>query len=448
MGQIKFLMVCICLLGNEICESAANKILYVLPDNSTNTSCTYQPCTTLGQYLLDDGTLPDVVNVEYHFLPGEHQIPANMVLKNLHNFSIVGVVGRSSLQVVLVCCIHSHVLKIYASYYVNIRNVLFKHCYHPQLQPHLYFTSLHLSWCFSCVLENVIFTNFGIVGENLMGNSYLNRIYITHTRGQLCQGITLVYPDDNQLLTNKKYHLLMNEIHITEISNGSKCFIINDYLTAGLSVYIIRQDGGTILINNSLFKTALYIKNKCATHRNIISLNSCVFHSIISLDQPVVHVVLYENNKVITFNNCTFKNNYANLVVLIMIGKHTDLICRFNSVNQTATSSSRVFFGEGRFISNIGQVLLVKSIHNRKQNISMIGPIIIKNNLPFLRYSSDIIAFENMAVYIHGPFTVSYNIAKNHNILRSLTSEVLFYGNITFKKMFAIRPFYFQNMLI
>ena len=75
MEQIQLLMVFICLLGNKI--SAANKILYVLPNDSTNTSCTYQPCTTLSKYLLDDGTLPDVTNVEYHFLPGEHQIPAN-----------------------------------------------------------------------------------------------------------------------------------------------------------------------------------------------------------------------------------------------------------------------------------------------------------------------------------------------------------------------------------
>ena len=182
MGHIDFLMVCICLLGNEICESTVNKILYVLLDNSTNSSCTYQPCTTLSKYLLDDGTLPDVANAEYHFLPGEHQIPANMVLKNLHNFSIIGIVGRSSSQVVLVGCVHSHVLKISASFYVNIRNVSFKRCYHPQLQPYISFTtSLYLSWCFFCVLENVTLTNFGIIGENLMGNSSLNRIYITHS---------------------------------------------------------------------------------------------------------------------------------------------------------------------------------------------------------------------------------------------------------------------------
>ena len=275
MGKIQFLMVFICLLGNEICKSAANKIFYVLPNDLSNTSCTYQPCTTLGQYLSEDGTLPDVVNVEYHFLPGEHQIPTNVVLKNLHNFSIAGIVGRSSLQVVLVGCVHSHVLKISASHYVNIRKVSFKRCYHPQLQPYIYFTSLYLSWCFSCVLENVIFTNFGIVGENLMGNSFLNGINITHTTGQFCQGITLVYMYrvDEQFLANKnEYNLLMKEIHITEIGNGSKCFNFNDYYIAGLSVYLFRYArNGTIIISNLLFKRIHYILKADVQHKKTSS---------------------------------------------------------------------------------------------------------------------------------------------------------------------------------
>ena len=63
----------------EINISTATKILYVLPDNSTNAAgCPSQPCATLRQYLLDDGTLPVVSNVEYHFLPGKHHVPANI----------------------------------------------------------------------------------------------------------------------------------------------------------------------------------------------------------------------------------------------------------------------------------------------------------------------------------------------------------------------------------
>ena len=65
----------------QVWISTATEVLYALPDNSTNVSCPSQPCATLSQYLLDNGTLPVVSNVEYHFLPGEHHIPANMTLE-------------------------------------------------------------------------------------------------------------------------------------------------------------------------------------------------------------------------------------------------------------------------------------------------------------------------------------------------------------------------------
>ena len=69
--------------------SAAQQVFYVSPDNSTSTSCPFQPCATLSQYMLDNnGSLPVVLNVEYHFLPGEHYIPTNMTLQYLHNFTM------------------------------------------------------------------------------------------------------------------------------------------------------------------------------------------------------------------------------------------------------------------------------------------------------------------------------------------------------------------------
>ena len=173
----------------ETQESAATNILYVMSDSSIDTNCSFHPCATLSRYLSDNGTLPVVVNVEYHFLPGEHQIPSNMVLRDLHNFSIIGVVNKSSSSAVLVGCFHLYILKILASHNVIIRNVMFKRCYYniPQLQ-YPYLTSLYISMCFSCIIENVTFKNFGIIGENLIGESILNEIYITHAMaaGQFC----------------------------------------------------------------------------------------------------------------------------------------------------------------------------------------------------------------------------------------------------------------------
>ena len=51
----------ILLLAMTIWISTATELLYVLPDNSTNAvSCPSQPCATLSQYVLDNGTLPVV----------------------------------------------------------------------------------------------------------------------------------------------------------------------------------------------------------------------------------------------------------------------------------------------------------------------------------------------------------------------------------------------------
>jgi len=64
----------------HIWTSTGVQIFTILPDDTTNVSCPSQPCATLSQYLLDDnGTLPVVSNVEYHFLPGEHHLSSHLI---------------------------------------------------------------------------------------------------------------------------------------------------------------------------------------------------------------------------------------------------------------------------------------------------------------------------------------------------------------------------------
>ena len=159
----------------EVCISTATEIFYVLPDNSTNDSCLSQPCATLSQYWLHNGTLPVVSNVEYHFLPGEHHVPANMMLQNLHNFPITGTISNSSLPVVLVGCAKSYVINIISSHFVTVTNVIFKYC---NIMPAntSKIRNLIMSCCFSCKLENVTFFQYGFKGSNLIGKSYIHNI--------------------------------------------------------------------------------------------------------------------------------------------------------------------------------------------------------------------------------------------------------------------------------
>ena len=178
----------------EIYMSSATEILYVLPDNSTNVTCSSQPCATLSQYLLHNGIPLVVSNVEYHFLPGEHHIPANMLLQNLYNFSIIGLVSDPSSSVVLVGCSQSYVINIINSHFVTINNVVFKHCStRPDNKTQL--TNIRISCCISCKLKNVKLIQYGIMGFNLIGKSYLSNIKfeIMQFSKLCCQSILLRY---------------------------------------------------------------------------------------------------------------------------------------------------------------------------------------------------------------------------------------------------------------
>ena len=422
----------------ETWESTATKIFYVLSDNSTNATCSSQPCTTLSQYLSDDGTLPVVANVEYHFLPGKHHVPDNMVLKSLHNFSIVGIVSNASSPVVLVGCFHSYVIKIYTSHYVNIRNIMFKRCYNPRLQFTRYFTSLYLYWCYSCVIENVTFKNFGIICEDLIGKSYLHEIYITHTKGSLCQGITLAYLDDNPLLTeSSEYHLLISKPHITSIG---KCFNFNDIFIAGIHIVVVRDaNNSAIEISNSFFEgihgTAVFVNSRCVTN-NTFLLNNCKFDFIIAANGPAVQADLHLYNQFIAFKKCTFKKNDGTFsVISIKIEVHSYYTCKSSIANHSIiTHASIIRFEECQFTMNQGQLLNIDSISNEqhKAKLYIVGPTSIAHNLESTG-KSDLISIQNMVVTMYGQVIVSHNYAYLYSIFLFVSSNVTFLNKIIFK---------------
>ena len=211
----------------EIYLSTATEILYVLPDNSTNVTCPSQPCATLSQYTLDNGTLPVVSNVEYHFLPGEHHVPANMTLQNLHNLSIIGTnIITTSSPVMLVGCLQSHVFNIINSHYVTISNVMFKHCGGLNTK----FTNLKVTCCFSCRIENVTFLQYGFTRINLVGNTYLDniKIDIMQSSEMCCQKILLQY-NTCPLWSRHNNHMHDVKLMINKLLINDHMYITHNY---------------------------------------------------------------------------------------------------------------------------------------------------------------------------------------------------------------------------
>ena len=102
---------------------------------------------------------------------------------------------------------------------------MLKQCYQLQFKhPHL--TNLLLDLCPFCTIENVTFINLGLTGNNLIGNSYLTKIVIKLDNSHMmtfCQGIRLMF-SNQQLYTEYKSHLIMDQITISGRGTGKECY--------------------------------------------------------------------------------------------------------------------------------------------------------------------------------------------------------------------------------
>ena len=431
------------LLFIQIWNSAATEILYVLSDNSTDAvSCPSQPCATLSQYFLDNGTLPVVSNVEYHFLPGEHHVPANMTLKNLHNFSIIGTVHKQSplAVLVLVDCPQSYIINIIDSYNVTITNVMLQQCDHPQL------TNLIITLCYSCTLENVVFMNLGIIATNLVGRSHLTELVIKSNRKFLmfCQEIALKYWN-LQSFTDHKHLLVMNQINM--IGDRSKCYSNGP---VGLHIYIgiIALERLTIILNNSLFynldHTALTIVIQCYGY-NKVNIENCTFvnnyithykefDGIDTILRPLIDIVSAHDNKSISFKQCNFKGNYhVNILIKILI--KTTRICYDQLTLQSCIGPvTNITFVVCQFTDNVvSELMNIVNSFSCKTNLLIIGPSHFTKTLcgHYKHKQYDVLSIYKMTVNIIGPVVISSNHADT--AMRLENSDITFYNNVTFK---------------
>ena len=448
MEQYKILTI---LLAIQISISTASKILYVLPDNSTDVgNCPSQPCATLSQYLLDNDTLPVLSNVEYHFLPGEHHVPANMTIRNLHNFSIIGTVSKPSPLAVLVLVDYpqSYIINIIDSYNVTIANVMLKQCDHPQL------TNVLINSCYSCTLENLVFINLGMIATNLVGRSHLTELVIKSKKNfyMFCQQITLNYWN-LQLFTDHKHLLVMNQINMT--GDMSKCYR-NGHVGLYIYIEIILTESLTITITNSFFynldHTALTIINQCYGY-NKVKIENCTFENnyIIAYEEfditlrPLIEIVSIHSNKLISFKQCNFKgNHHVDILIKISVKPNSKLQC-YNK--HSCSPVTNITFVLCQFTQNVVSELI--NIFNSYSNLCTANILIIGPSHFTKTRCSDyktLLTIYKWTVKIIGPVIISSN--KAHRIMRLEYCDVTFYNKITFKSNNGARTIHLTSSFI
>ena len=430
-----------------ISKCTATKVLYVLPDDSTNVSCPSQPCATLSQFLLDNGTLPVTSNVEYHFLSGEHHVPANIILQHLENFTIIGDFSKLSSQIVLITRTQaSYIINIINSYNITIANVMFKQ--HHQV-------NLLINLCYSCIIENVIFINSGLIATNLIGRSYLIKIKIKSS-GQKpnylmhCPGIILYYWTQQSFTDHdNKHFLIMNQISI--IGSGNKC-----YSNGPVGLHIQRRaiQNLTIMLTNSLFYaldyTALSIISECNGNNTINIENSTFANNALKfgedfqvITRPLIDVMLSQYYKLVSFKQCIFKQNYhTHVLISFDIWPCVDNVNR----NDYTNHPTNISFVECQFTNNAASQLISFNGNDGKVNLLVKGPshftyTLCKTN----RYKEyyNVLSINNMVVNIIGPLRLSFNHA--NQIMQIKNSHLLFHNHVIFESNICGQVMYLQS---
>ena len=405
----------------KIYTSTATEILYVLPDNSTNAvSCPSQPCATLNQYVLDNGTLPVVSNVEYHFLPGEHHVPANMKLQNLHNFSIYGMVSNSSSPVVLVGCSQPYLVNIIDSQFVTINNVMLKRC-NVSTGNKTQFTNLRLHCCFSCRILYVTLFYFGLTAYNLIGNSYMHSIKIMKFSQLCCQEFFLNY-DNCPNYSNLIHNITINQIFI----QGYTKYDLRLHINFDFTIYHLN-----IFLQNSYFYNTikpLRIKGRYYSRPTQIFIINCTFK--FTTGDKTADFSVSPFNRNISFVNCKFHNNMNSVMIKVHfeICKGRAIACELDNAtfSMILTTMSLI---ECQFIDNNNRLLFIE---NRAPAFGKVNVLLKSLNISHNRLKADIIVIVNVDIYITGIFNVNEN--KCHlSIMNFQSCNILFSGKIIFK---------------
>ena len=404
-------------------SAAAHQVFYVLPDHSTNASCSLQPCAILSQYLLDNnGSLPVMSNVEYHFLPGEHHVPINMTLQYLHNFTII---GSSSNKSILFIDLQAYV-KICDSIKFSILNVVFK-TYEKRYEDNDNTCNVILNNCFSCAIINTTFLHYGICGDNLNGTFYLSNVMVDFTL-HCYTGIYLHYRKDSQT----DHHIVIID-GLLMFGNGY-CTSRFKFGFTGLNIIMSHKVvNKTIIVKNSQFQgmgqriiNIITITNEVCSTNSRIWIENCTFqHNNIRI--ATIRVSLSHYNMSVTFSNCQFyMNDVKALISVDMIDYYNyGYVCEILS-NVSYYSHSITNLTNLTFFKNVGRLLfLVNNELTPYKSTVLIGNIYIHSNTC---YDYEGIYIANLNIYVNEQLHVFFNHV--HAFMTVKSSDIFFNGLI------------------
>ena len=444
-----FLIATIAACQIEIYLCSPTGLFYILPDDSPNASCPSQACATLSQCLLNISGI-SLSNIQFVFLSGTHILTSNITMQHVLNITMVGIDNLT--PAVIFCHSATAIIGFLNSSSVTIANLVFENC--GGHVPKLWYgkgtgvvAATYFSTCYHCSVKNVTFIGYGLVVNNLIGESYLNNITV-HLRKtayilpwQPNQGI--------EILNHEKclYHSLIyvskiNIAYSSMCSNGQNSkFCLYD---VGIHIHLQPNDcNTTVVLKDSKFNYKNYINTQyllkivlfpTKSSRIMLSIEDCTFqynnyataHS--NLERPMLKIVISCINVTLIFVQCNFNQNNNNSP-LISVSVHDDLV---SLDDRCSFPPSCIQIKQSNFIKNISPLVKIQGNSKSKciTRFSIIGPLKVMDNDGA---GKDIISIYNVIADVIGEATFISN-SNARNIMLFYSCIVTFHKDIAFLK--------------
>ena len=366
--------------------------------------------------MLDNGSLAVLSDVEYYFLPGEYHITYALKIWKAINILLTGV---SLSPVELVCQSQSYV-HVSQSYNVTIRNLVFDQCNFNLFYQFGMDTAagLVLYECFYCKVEDVYFLGYGFVAINLLQHSHLNNITINTTMLTQQCGAKFFLLFVNREHEHNHHSISINKLVFISI-HSEFCFGYHKVME--ILLYQYHFDVSIELCNSQFYnasQAALYIL--MGNTSSSLLIKNCTFMCHEHIIQNTIGLVQGEisaNNVTIQFENCTFYNNTASILLQMDFIHHGDL----------CVHPSTVTIKNCNFIENDGMLL---KLYNHADDCAT--KFFFSENVNFVKNEAIfMMMFTYMSVYMNGVITILENIVEHHIIVFTIC-DVTISKTVTF----------------
>ena len=365
----------------------ATSVYYVIPDDQPhiNNDCPIDhECHTLQYYLLNNSKY-FTSNTQLHFLQGSFYINVDIVIDNLHNFSLVG----SGVDNTVIECSTPSLIAIINCTNTVIKNITTgRHCGSSvkRLEPYAEiakvirvrkFISVHVNHkptiklyrsifvfnCYSTLVQSVLIRTHGIFIINGLGNTSLTDISLCDSDLQIFYAGYI----DHKLNRNNE--------HVLQIVNFNYC-VTSEYETVGeeLDYTIIIEFGGD-------YNTEVFIKDSTFQFLRRIQLISIVFWT-------------FNDKNLVTIKGCQFLSNRG----VFQINRAMITVAYGYG---TITITNKEY---GLNINNINKVQVLDS--SFINNIANETGIIIRLYLPLSRYEISYFTLSNCTFVMNGNFVI------------------------------------------